>query len=470
MALEKKNRIIAYLLSTSSLKNNNHLLHLWLRKKTLRQKLLKKDYPMSININFRRSVCAFASIFLLAISPFLYGQEADSASAPGSELNAELVAAGETLFKNNCLVCHDVHEQKVGPALADIHNRRPIEWIKAFILNSQKVIQSGDEYAVNLYNEYNQTLMTSFDFSDDELNSVIEYIKSETIKGPAVQEVVADAGAGTAVAQESVISPQIITVFLVILLFILILILIVLFVLVSVLTKYLKQKAELEADDKEIVYQRFEFGQFIRSPGFVWVMTFVFTAIVLKTVIDGLFMVGIQEGYAPTQPIAFSHKLHAGDYQIDCNYCHTGVRISKSANIPSVNICLNCHSAILKVTGETDLSTEIQKIYDYKQSNTPIEWVRVHNLPDLAYFNHAQHYEVGGVECQTCHGPIEEMEVVRQHSNLTMGWCIDCHKTTALNTKDNGYYDKLVELHDQSSKKPMVVEDIGGLECAKCHY
>jgi mono/diheme cytochrome c family protein len=426
---------------------------------------------MSINLNFRRSVFAFASIFFILINVFLYGQDADTNTASGeAELNAELVAAGETLFKNNCLVCHAVHEQKVGPALADIHNRRPVDWIKAFIRNSQKVIQSGDEYAVNLYNQYNQTLMTSFDFSDDELNSVIEYIKAETIKGPPAQEVVAAAGGEGQVVQESVLSSGVVTVFLVLLLIVLILILVVLIVLVSVLTRYLKQKAQLSEDEEEIVFAKFDFVQYVKSPAFVWIMTFVFTAIVAKTVIDGLLIVGVQEGYAPTQPIAFSHKVHAGDFQIDCNYCHTGVRTSKSANIPSVNICLNCHSSIVKVTDATELSTEIQKIYDAKTNNTPIEWVRVHNLPDLAYFNHAQHYEVGGVECQTCHGPIEEMEVVRQYSNLTMGWCIDCHKTTALNTKGNDYYDKLVEVHAETSKNPLVVEDIGGLECSKCHY
>ena len=425
---------------------------------------------MSIRLKLRSGLLGFASIFFILLSASLYGQDSVAVASVDTGLNAELVAAGETLFKNNCLVCHDVHAQKVGPALADVHNRRPIDWIKSFIINSQKVIQSGDEYAVSLYEEYNQTLMTPFDFSDDELNAVIEYIKSETIKGPPVEEVVAEASADGQVVQESILSSRTVAVFLVLLLAILILILVVLVVLVSVLTKYLKQKAQLSEDEKEVVFQQFEFGRYVRSPAFVWVMTFVFTAIVAKTVIDGLFTVGVQEGYAPTQPIAFSHKVHAGDFQIDCNYCHTGVRTSKNANIPSVNICLNCHSSIVKVTDATELSTEIQKIFDAKANDTPIEWVRVHNLPDLAYFNHAQHYEVGGVECQDCHGPIEEMEVVRQHANLTMGWCIDCHKTTALNTKDNGYYDKLVQLHNESSKNPMVVEDIGGLECAKCHY
>lgn len=424
---------------------------------------------MSKPLKLRGDLLVFTSIFFILINSNLYSQNSADSTASAS-LNQGLVDAGATLFKNNCLVCHDIHQQKVGPALANVTDRRPVDWIKSFITNSQKVIQSGDEYAVNLYNQYNQTLMTSFDFSDEELNSVIEYIKSETIKGPPVPEAAIVQGAEGQVAQESILSSGVITIFLVVLLVILVLILIVLFVLVSVLTKYLKQKAQLSEEDKEIVFQQFDVGQFIRSPAFVWVMTFVFTAIVAKAVIDGLYSVGVQEGYAPTQPIAFSHKVHAGDFKIDCNYCHTGVRTSKSANIPSVNICLNCHSSIVKVTDATELSAEIQKIYDAKTNNTPIEWVRVHNLPDLAFFNHAQHFEVGGVECQTCHGPIEEMEVVRQYTNLTMGWCIDCHRTTDLKTKDNGYYDKLVEVHSETSKNALVVEDIGGLECSKCHY
>lgn len=421
---------------------------------------------MSLVFNLRRCFLVFTSILIFLLhTEYLNAQ--DTVAEVG--LNPELIAAGESLFKNNCKVCHEIHEKKIGPALADIHTRRPTDWIKSFITNSQRVIQGGDDYAVKLYNEYNQTMMTSFDFSDEELNSVIEYIKDETAKGPPVAEVVVASGVEGQV-QESVLSSKVVTIFLAILLVILVLILVVLIVLVSVLTKYMKQKSTLSDDDKEIVFQKFELSAYLRSPAFIWIMTFVFTAIMLKTVIDGLYTVGVHQGFAPTQPIAFSHKLHAGDFQIDCNYCHTGVRESKNANIPSVNICMNCHSSILKVTGSTELSTEIQKIYDAKLNDTPIEWVRVHNLPDLAYFNHAQHFEVGGIECQTCHGPIEEMEVVRQNANLTMGWCIDCHRTTAINTKDNGYYDKMVEVHSETSNNPLVVEDIGGLECSKCHY
>ena len=156
---------------------------------------------------------------------------------------------------------------------------------------------------------------------------------------------------------------------------------------------------------------------------------------------------GVQQGYQPTQPIAFSHEIHAGQYEIECQYCHTGVMISKSANIPSANICMNCHTAI-----KTE-SKEIAKIYkaidydpetgEYGDNVKPIEWVRVHNLPDLAYFNHSQHVNVGEIECQTCHGPIEEMAVVKQWSTLTMGWCINCHRETKVNAKGNAYYDQL---------------------------
>ena len=141
---------------------------------------------------------------------------------------------------------------------------------------------------------------------------------------------------------------------------------------------------------------------------------------------------------------------------------------------------MNCHSQIKNVGGEDGVSEEIAKIYaaidydpetqTYGTNTKPIEWIRVHNLPDLAYFNHSQHVKVAELECETCHGPIQEMEVVYQYSNLTMGWCINCHRETDVNTKGNEYYDKLVKLHSEQSKEPMKVEDIGGLECAKCHY
>jgi hypothetical protein len=336
------------------------------------------------------------------------------------------------------------------------------------VKSSQKVIQSGDEYAVQLYEQFNRTQMPNFDFTNDEILSIIAYVKQETLNPPQPATATSSTVSGGEAASSG-ISHQYLVAILAGLIIILVLILVVLLLLVTTLTRYLQQKPGLEESEREILDQRFDIGKLIRSPGFVFVVAFIFITLLAKAGIDGLYSIGVQQNYAPTQPIAFSHKLHAGQYAIDCQYCHTGVMSSKSANIPSANICMNCHSQITVMTGQTEKSVEIQKIYDAIQNDKPIEWVRVHNLPDLAYFNHAQHYNVGGITCQTCHGPVETMDVVKQYNTLTMGWCIDCHRKTEIKSS-NPYYDKLVEMHNRDSKKPMYVEDIGGLECAKCHY
>jgi hypothetical protein len=184
----------------------------------------------------------------------------------------------------------------------------------------------------------------------------------------------------------------------------------------------------------------------------------------------------VHQGYQPVQPIKYSHKLHAGTMKLECQYCHTGAFKSKNASIPSLNVCMNCHKAV-----KTE-SPEIHKIYDalgYDPANSkydttkahPIQWVRIHNLPDLAYFNHSQHTVVGQIKCQKCHGEVQEMQEVYQYSPLTMKWCIQCHKRTNVNYKGNGYYDKILALHDaiKKGKKP-TVDVLGGIECAKCHY
>lgn len=428
--------------------------------------MLKKSFP-----NLHRAPLALIFSFIIFSFTSTSAQEAADDGYPTDEA---IVLAGEKLYKNNCTQCHAINEVVIGPALKNVQERRPKEWLLAWIKNSQKVIQSGDEYAVALYEEYNKTVMTAYPFSDDEITSILSYIKVESNKAP-VEAVVATTEAGSATAgASSGVSEEYLTAILIILVIVLILILVTLVLVVSVLTKYLKGTKDLGEEDQELVTQRFDVLGFLKSDSFIGLVVFVFVAVLLKTAIDGAFTVGVQQGYQPTQPIAFSHKIHAGQYEIDCQYCHTGVRKSKSANIPSPNICMNCHTSI-----KTE-SPEIQKIYtaidydpstgEYGSNTQPIEWVRVHNLPDLAYFNHSQHVEVGGQDCQTCHGPIEEMDVVYQYSTLTMGWCINCHRETDLNTKGNDYYTKLVELHGKTSKEPMKVEDNGGLECAKCHY
>ena len=401
--------------------------------------------------------------FLLVIPCQIIAQDEES-----QEYDPSVVKNGENLFKGNCTVCHAINEVVIGPALRDVHERQTEEWIYAFIKNSQKVIKSGDEYAVNLYNEYNKTLMTSFDFSDEELNAILTYIKDESSR--EIQVVVADTDQGLEGGEVSSVSSDNLYISLGLNLILLLIIIFVLYRFTNLSKKYVLLKDNqskgklLDEEDLEVVKSQFNFKKFIKSNKFVGIISFMFIAVFVKSCIDGLYTIGIQQNYQPNQPIAFSHKIHAGQYEIDCNYCHTGVNISKSANIPSVNICMNCHGVI-----NTD-KPEIQKILTAYEENRPIEWVRVHNLPDLAYFNHKQHVAVGGIECATCHGPIEEMDVVYQYSELTMGWCINCHRETEVNAKGNDYYKKLVELHNSSSKKPMKVEDIGGLECSKCHY
>jgi len=391
----------------------------------------------------------FGTIFLFLFLSFSFDLNAQDDSSPS--FDPSIVKNGESLFKGNCTVCHAINEVVIGPALRDVHERQSEEWIYAFIKNSQKVIKSGDEYAVNLYNEYNKTLMTSFDFSDEELNAILTYIKDESTK--EVQVVVADVSDASGQAVDSSINSNNFYLSLGLNLFLLLVIIFILFRFTNLSKKYvllqdnqLKGKL-LDDDDKEIVDSGFNIKEFIKSNRVVGIASFLFIGIFVKSCIDGLYTVGIQQNYQPTQPIAFSHKVHAGQYEIDCNYCHTGVNISKSANIPSVNICMNCHNAI-----NTD-KPEIQKILTAYEENRPIEWVRVHNLPDLAYFNHKQHVAVGGLDCATCHGPIEEMDVVYQYSELTMGWCINCHRETEVSSKGNDYYKKLVELHNSSSKK-----------------
>lgn len=386
-----------------------------------------------------------------------------------------VISAGEVLFNGNCKSCHRVKQKLVGPALAGVETRVPsIDWIKAWVRNPAKVIASGDAYANKLYAEYNKSQMTAFtNYTDDQIMSILAYVKAEAEKpdAPAAGTAATAGGAGEGAG----IPSSYMNVILVGMIVILLLLLIILGLIINALKKYLDQK-DLSEEDKEIVNSPYTIGTILRSTGFVFLVVFIVAAVSFKTVIDGLYTIGIQQNYQPKQPIAFSHKIHAGQYEIECNYCHTGALKGKQANIPSPNICMNCHTQIR--TGTNTGESEIAKIYSaigydvttgsYTGKQKPIEWVRIHNLPDLAYFNHSQHANVGGIECQTCHGPIQEMDVVKQYSLLTMGWCIDCHRKTDVNTKGNAYYDKLLELHN--GKKAMKVEDIGGLECSKCHY
>jgi mono/diheme cytochrome c family protein len=401
---------------------------------------------------------SLVAVLFLSLSTYFHAnaQDAKAGAAIGDP------AKGKELFENNCASCHNVHKVMVGPALKGILERRTIDWVIPWVKNPAKVIASGDPYALKLAETYKSAgVMTGFAaLKDEDIKNIMAYI-------PTVPEPVAAAANTTGTnnnggGQDNSFLNWVLGGFVIVLLAMFT----ALIAVMSVLRKYLAQNAtSLSPEDKYLVEEKTTWKSISSSTGFRFTVAFLIIGLIGKTTLDSLVSIGIQQGYAPEQPVAFSHKLHAGKYKIDCNYCHTGVRIGKHANIPSANICMNCHSQI-----KTE-SPKLEKVRDSYKTGKPIEWVRVHNLPDLAYFNHAQHVKVGGIECQKCHGPIQEMEVVQQYSPLTMGWCINCHRETVVKAEGNKYYDNLLKLHNKDPKAdPMKVKDIGGLECSKCHY
>ncbi|MBP6618947.1 MAG: c-type cytochrome [Leadbetterella sp.] len=398
-----------------------------------------------INNISKKLLTLVALVFVLTLNTF--AQDGDA-------------AAGETLFKNNCAQCHAVDASVVvGPGLAGIEDRRDAAWLKKWINNPAAVISSGDKYAVELYEKFNKTQMTAFPaYGDAEIKNILAYIKTANA-APAA----AAPGAPAAAPAQETSGGKFFNIVLVALLVIMALVLFALLAVLKLLSTVAKG-GSVEAVPSTMDSLKSTFKGLSANKTIVTAVIWMFVLLGTKATLDGLYKIGVHQGYAPTQPINFSHKLHAGDMEINCAYCHTGVYKGKQSGIPSSSICMNCHNTIKRE------SPEIQKIYTAIEKNQPIEWVRVHNLPDLAYFNHSQHTNVAGLDCENCHGDIKNMEVVQQRHTLTMGWCIDCHRKTDVNSKGNAYYDALLTAHNSTSKEAMKVEDIGGLECAKCHY
>ena len=377
------------------------------------------------------------------------------------------VQKGEQIFKTNCTSCHSIGTiTLIGPGLEGITDKRKKEWLKKWINSSSDFIASGDPEAIAIYEQYNKVAMTSFYFEDDDFESLYAYLKNPPVKVEVISSsemLAVDDGVKTSTK----------------LMFIALFLLLLVFILTSLKNK-LKESLEQETETipETLINQ---FNLFVNENRNVVFVSIAFGIILAKFSYDAMLGIGVYSHYQPEQPIAFSHKVHAGENGVDCNYCHSSARNSKHSGIPSANVCMNCHTYISEgaITG----TTEISKIYDaigfdpdtrtyidgYKQK--PIKWVRIHNLPDLAYFNHSQHVVAGKIECQTCHGPIEEMDVVYQHAELTMGWCVECHRTTEVAMEGNEYY---TELHDQLKEKykgeKITVDKMGGIECAKCHY
>ena len=160
-----------------------------------------------------------------------------------------------------------------------------------------------------------------------------------------------------------------------------------------------------------------------------------------------------------------------GENGIECMYCHTTAEYSKSAGIPAPNLCMNCH--ILIREGTNSGKFEIAKIVDAVENKKPVEWIRIHNLPDHVFFSHAVHVSSAKLDCKQCHGPVEEMDIMKQYNDLSMGWCVNCHRETNVHFEDNAYYDDYIKLHeDLKAGKIDTIKaaDIGANDCMRCHY
>ena len=389
--------------------------------------------------------------------------------AVSATVSAQNVEEGEKLYKANCTACHQIDNKLIGPALRGVSDKYSEEWLIKWIKNSAEMIASGDPDAIAIWEEYNKSPMTAFPyFSDDDVKNILAYIEQAPEKQAVIATTSVDGGAIVVEDQTSD--------------YVILTIAIVLLLVIAGLWKIKNTLKEVAGEESEDLFSSTItlVNAFLARKSLVTLTVFIILGFGVNSAWNLMLGVGVTKGYAPEQPIAYSHKLHSGINGIDCNYCHHSARHGKSAAIPSANVCMNCHTYINE--GPSG-KAEIQKIYDavgfdpekgqyiegYEQK--PIKWVRIHNLPDHAYFNHSQHVVAGGLECQDCHGAIEEMEVVEQHAELTMGWCIDCHRQTEVKVADNDYYEEMhAKFKENHPGETFNVEAIGGLECGKCHH
>lgn len=441
-------------------------------------------------------------VFLLFSLSFFAQEEAavevvEEATVEVAEAGGGDAAKGKQLFNQNCAACHAMDRKMTGPALRNVEARLAEdegldkEWIYRWIKNSPGMIASGDSYATKIYAEYNQAAMTAFPtLSNGDIDDILAYTAAPAATPPPAQ---ADAGtaasgasgSGSGISNETILGA-------------LALVFGLLVVMLFLVNKTLRRIAEANGmqiqEEKE---KRLPIWKAFAKNQFLVLVTSIFLLLAgAYFAYSWMMQVGVDQGYAPVQPIHYSHKIHAGDNKIECKYCHSSARVSKHSGIPSLNVCMNCHKSIYEYKGnpegpsQEDLANgytnefytgEIKKLYKavgwdeenqkYTGESQPVEWVRIHNLPDFAYFNHSQHVSVAGIECQTCHGPVEEMEIMYQYSPLTMGWCINCHRETNVKVEGNEYYTKI---HEELSKKygvdKLTAAQMGGLECGKCHY
>ena len=393
---------------------------------------------------------------------------------------------GKALFTSKCASCHNPLKDGTGPALGGLEERH--KWadhkeLQKWI-NNPGGYMSKDSYTQGLKARFG-SMMTGFpDIALKEVDAIVSYVNG----------VVANAnkpkGTGDTEQTEKSSSNQNAIIFGVISLILAI---------IALILMQVNSNLKKMSDDAEGI-QRPEPVPFFKNK------IYIAMAALLFFVVGGYFAtkgaIGLQRltNYQPVQPIYYSHKVHAGINQINCLYCHGNAWEGKSATIPAVNVCMNCHKTINTYEKgpklydedgqEINGTAEIGKLYKYAgfdpakandwnaSKGKPIEWVRIHNLPDHVYFNHSQHVKAGNVQCQTCHGNIPEMNEVKQFSELSMGWCINCHRNTKVDfnydsTKGNKFYSIYEKFHNDIKTGKMdsiTVKDIGGLECQKCHY
>jgi mono/diheme cytochrome c family protein len=402
-------------------------------------------------------------------------------------INLQAFAAdGEALFKANCASCHKPDKDFTGPALKGARDREPSKtWVYEWVRNSASVIEK-DAYAKALFAKWNKTQMTAFsNLKNEEIDAILDYADKWTPPTPPVGQQVTE-------SSDSSLLFGILTLVLALIAFILL---------------QVNSNLRKLSDEKEGVL-RPEPVPAYKNKTYLMAGILVLFALGGYYTINGAIGMGRMKNYQPKQPIFYSHQVHAGTNQISCLYCHGGAQDSKQASIPSVNTCMNCHKAINKYEGPDKLvredgtavdgTAEIQKLYEYAGWNAatktynadansdgipdgakPIEWVKIHNLPDHVYFNHSQHIKVGKQNCQTCHGNIQQMPEVYQFSDLSMGWCINCHRESKVDfyNKEEGTGNKYYSIYEKFHKDlksgkmdSVTVEKIGGTECQKCHY
>lgn len=401
---------------------------------------------------------------------------------------AQDLAEGRTLFKDKCAACHALDHDATGPALTPKMKELDESFLIPWIKNNIALIASGNKQAIEA-SKFSPSEMKTFPtLTDAQIKSIIEYAK---VGEPKKAD---DAGGAAVKKDEGVSGLSLVGVIAIIIVAIVVLIL--LGRAVKVLERLILEKQGITIVEEEDVPLTVGVRRLFKNKKFVAFFVLCLIIVLGSFGWMGMWDTGVHTGYQPTQPIKFSHELHAGINQIDCQYCHVGAFKSKNSTIPSLNVCMNCHKSVQARTEDGQISPEIQKIYNAlgydadkqtydKTKEKPIEWVRVHNLPDFAYFNHSQHVVVGeeairkekGIKaedpvCFACHGPVNTMEEIYQYSPLTMKWCINCHRDADISGKKNdAFYANIIAAHEKIKKGEKITPAmLGGLECGKCHY